>query len=224
MYFTELPPVLSISPTQSSLTVTAGGQVTDTISVSSTSTQSQISLSISGLPPGSSYSFSPSSETAPFTSVLTITVPSYAQAGTYSLEIIGSCQGVTKSAGISLTVNSVPPPTQTYTLTISVSPGGTDGEAFAEWGWLNCQSSPAANSFTGPVEVQVQGDTSLTLVAQSLNGESEFEQWQTSGAVYLANPYSSTTTATIEGSGTATAIFAALSSSPAAPCFRARPR
>ncbi len=216
VHFTELAPAFSVSASKSSLTVSVGGSANETISVSSIHAREQVTLSLLGLPAGSSYSFSPSSGITPFTSALTITVPSYTPAGTYNLEIIGSSQGVTERASVLLTVNNYPPtPSESYMLTLSVSPSGTDGQAYAEWGIFDRNTSPRATD-SSQVQIPVQGGESLILVAKSPSGSWYFERWQTSGGISLANPRSSSTTATIKGNAYVTAIFAEFTPSPSA--------
>ncbi|MGC8601915.1 MAG: hypothetical protein ACP5LS_05805 [Thermoprotei archaeon] len=222
--FVELPPQFSIAPLESSLTVSAGGMVNDTILVSGTSSEFPVSLSLSGLPPGFSYSLSPGTSAAPFSSLLTIAAPSYAEPGTYSFQVVGSCQGNTESAVISLKVtgpvsyqqvNSVTASSPTtYTVEIGVSSPPNGGEAYAKWGLFDSQRSQVTTSSSGPVEVYLQKGESITLVAQSLTSTSGFKYWKTSGQVYVADPNSSTTTATVEGNGMVTAIFIPLHSYP----------
>ena len=98
------PPSVTIQQ-GSSAPLTIGSTVSDGFS-------SPVSLSISGLPPGVTASFNPSTFPAPGSgsSTVTLTVNSAVVTGTYKLMISGSGGGVMHSAAISLTVSAVPPP------------------------------------------------------------------------------------------------------------------
>lgn len=83
---------------------------------------SQVALSVSGLPSGASGVFSNPSGTPNFVSVLTVTSPSDVSAGTYTLTVTGSGGGLTHFATLVLTVNaaaSTTTPTVTPPVTTS---------------------------------------------------------------------------------------------------------
>lgn len=102
-------PTFSLSSSASSLSVNQSGTITATISSTlSGNFNSPISLTATGLPAGTSASFSPSVITAPGsgTSTLTITAGTAVPTGTYNVVINGSGNGQNRSATINLTVNS----------------------------------------------------------------------------------------------------------------------
>ena len=104
---TVTPPqsvILSATPTSG--TVAAGRSATYTININRTSFWNPVSLSLSGLPSGTQYSFSPNPASG---QVATLTIPTtYATpVGTYTLTISGTATGVT-IAPISVTLTVTP--------------------------------------------------------------------------------------------------------------------
>ncbi len=81
---------------------------------------SQVSLSVSGLPSGASGVFSVPSGTPNFQSTLTVTLPGNVQTGSFTLTIRGTGGGLDRVANVVLVINPAPQ-TQTQTVT---SPGG----------------------------------------------------------------------------------------------------
>ncbi|MEM2983095.1 MAG: hypothetical protein QXH17_08035 [Candidatus Bathyarchaeia archaeon] len=67
-------------------------------------TAQQVSLEVSGLPPGSSVSLIPEQGEPPFTSTLLITTSSTTPPGTYMLTVTGTSNDLTRSASIYLTI------------------------------------------------------------------------------------------------------------------------
>ncbi len=67
---------------------------------------SQVSLSVSGLPSGANGFFSNPSGTPNFASTLTVTLPSDVSTSTYTLTVTGSGGGLTHVANLALTVNA----------------------------------------------------------------------------------------------------------------------
>jgi hypothetical protein len=82
---------------------------------------SQVSLSLSGLPTGVGGTFSVQSSVPDFSSTLTLTIPANSPTGSFTLTITGTGGGLTRVANVVLVVN--PAPTQTTTQT-ATSPGG----------------------------------------------------------------------------------------------------
>jgi len=100
---------LSVSP--GSQTVTAGNLIVYAITVNQTSTYAPlVQLSVSGLPQGTTASFSEYSVYDPGTSNLYILTPIDAPPGTFHLTITGTDLTGTRTAQAMLTVNSGPPP------------------------------------------------------------------------------------------------------------------
>src|SRR5208337_5446356 len=67
---------------------------------------SPVSLSVSGLPSGANGVFSNPSATPNFASTLTVTLPSDASTGPYTLTVTGSGGGLSHVANLVLTVNA----------------------------------------------------------------------------------------------------------------------
>jgi len=101
-------PGFSLGVTPGSLTVAAGasGAVSAQVTVSG-GFSAGVALSATGLPAGATAVFSPSGLTAPTygSSTLTITVPSSAAAGAYSVTVTAAGGSVVKTASLALTVS-----------------------------------------------------------------------------------------------------------------------
>jgi len=99
----------AISSSPATLAITRGSSGTSTITTTlSGSFNSAIALSATGLPAGTTATFSPSSITAPGggSATVTISVGSSTAVGTYNVTITGAGGGKTHTTAISLTVNS----------------------------------------------------------------------------------------------------------------------
>lgn len=106
-------PDFSISASPNSLTIVQGSSGTSTITVTSLNGfNSAVNLSISGLPTGTTGTFSLASITpsanGSATSTLTVNVGLSTAIGTYSLIVTGISQGKTHSVSINLTVTAAP--------------------------------------------------------------------------------------------------------------------
>jgi hypothetical protein len=84
---------------------------------------SQVTLSVSGLPTGANGVFSSPSSTPNFSSTLTVTLPNNVQTGSYTLTITGSGGGLTKTANVVLLITAAPQ-TQTTQTGGGVAPSG----------------------------------------------------------------------------------------------------
>lgn len=82
---------------------------------------SQVSLSLAGLPAGVGGTFSVQSSVPDFSSTLTLTIPANSPTGSFTLTITGSGGGLTRVANVVLVINPAPPQTTTQTET---SPSG----------------------------------------------------------------------------------------------------
>lgn len=95
----------SISVSPSSQSVSTNSSTSYTVSVSALGTfTSAVALSVGGLPPHVSRSFSPSSISGSGTSTLTISAKTNLKVGTYTLKITGTGGGVTHSANVTLLI------------------------------------------------------------------------------------------------------------------------
>jgi hypothetical protein len=91
----------------SSGTLQAGSSVSYTVTVVPGGVSNpSVVLSLNGLPPGITYSFSPATVSGAGTSTLTITAGIAAPSGTYSLNIAGTSGGATYTNPLSLLVNA----------------------------------------------------------------------------------------------------------------------
>jgi len=90
-----------------SQTVKAGGTATFTVTANLVSgSPSAVELSISGLPEGATSSFNPTKGAPSFSSTLTISTGVDAALGTYTLTITGAGGGLSKTANVTLTIQS----------------------------------------------------------------------------------------------------------------------
>jgi hypothetical protein len=78
---------------------------------------SQVSLSLVGLPAGASYAFSVPSGTPDFSSILTVTLPNNVQTGSFTLTITGSGGGLNRVTNAVLVITAAQTQTQTQTTT-----------------------------------------------------------------------------------------------------------
>ncbi len=109
----------TISASPASLTLAQGSPGTSTITTAvSGGFSSSISLSATGVPPGTTVSFNPSMIPAPGTgsSTMTIAVGASTPVGTYPITVTGNGGGIQHSTTVTLTVTAVP------NFTISASP------------------------------------------------------------------------------------------------------
>jgi hypothetical protein len=97
-------PDFALSPPSNSLTVQRGANGSTTVTVTAVNGSSSVNLSVSGLPPRTSASFTPNPVTATANSTLKITVNRNAAIGTYPLTITGSNSSTTHTTQLSLTV------------------------------------------------------------------------------------------------------------------------
>lgn len=106
---------VSISP--STQTVSIGDKTSFSVAVNLISgTSATASLTLSGLPAGLGYSFSPQSGTPSFTSTLTVDASAALSTGTYTFTLTASGGGLSRTATAGITVKEAPD------FTLSVSP------------------------------------------------------------------------------------------------------
>ena len=123
------PPSFSLTPSATSASVSPGASTTIKLTTAALyEFQSQIALSVSGLPKGVTAAFAPASIAAPGNgaSTLTLAAASGTAAGSFSLTVTATGGGVTKTQPVALTV--LPPPSFSLTpsaTSASVSPGAS---------------------------------------------------------------------------------------------------
>ena len=114
-------PDFSITTTPGSQTVVAGGVTTYTATIGALNGfTGVVTLSASGVPAGTTASFSPATITGSGTSTLTVTTTGSTPVGTSTLTITGTSGTLTHTAPVTLVVNAQPPPPD---FTITGSPG-----------------------------------------------------------------------------------------------------
>ncbi len=108
----EASPVFDFSLSNSGgISVTQGSSATNTITSTLVSGSSQpVSFSVSGLPSGATYSFSPASCNPTCSTTLTISTSATTPAGTYTITITGTGGSVSKTTILSLIVTSLQTP------------------------------------------------------------------------------------------------------------------
>jgi hypothetical protein len=97
-------PNFSLSTAPTSLTVKRGSNGSTTVTVTAINGSSSVNLSVSGLPKGTSASFSPNPVTATATSTLKVTANRSASTGTFGLTISGNNGSATHAIPLMLTI------------------------------------------------------------------------------------------------------------------------
>ncbi len=116
-------PDFSVAMTPASRTVPAGGSTTFSVAVTpANGFAGTVSLAVSGLPSGTSASFSPATITGSGSTTLTITSTAGTPVGSPTLTITGTSGTLSRTATATLTVT--PPPTYTLSGTITPTPLG----------------------------------------------------------------------------------------------------
>ena len=174
----EQPFDFTLQASPSSLSVDAGEEATITVTATLVSGSPQeLTLSLSGLPSGASYSFNPPTITP--TGSSTLTIDTSGLEGSYSLVITASGGGVAKQAVVSLQV-------QAFDFTIAVNPSSVEisqGETVtiavtvtktagaAKKVKLSLLGLPSEASYTfSPYELEPTGTSILTINAGSAKG------------------------------------------------------
>ncbi len=143
------PPDFALSATPASRTVNQGDATSYTVTVSPEGTfTSSVDLSVSGLPPGASSTFTPNPTAS--TSTLSVTTSPTTPAGTYPLTISGTGGGLTHTTSVTLVVQA---PVPDFSLSASPSSQTVVRGASASY----TVAIGAANGFTGTVALSVQG-------------------------------------------------------------------
>jgi hypothetical protein len=173
------PPDFTISASPSSVTVAQGNQGTSTVTTTALNGfNSAITFSASGVPSGTTVSFSPNPIPAPGngSSTMTITVGSGTAPGTYPITVTGNGGGTQHSTTVTLTVTgtttdfsiSAAPSTQTirrgsnanYTATVSAINGFSGNVSLSVSG---CPSHSTCTFSPNPVGPPYPANSSLTV-------------------------------------------------------------
>jgi hypothetical protein len=143
-------PDFSISASPSSLSIPSGNTANYTVTIGSMfGFSGNVGLTVGGLPPGASGSFTPASIPGSGTATLSISTTSGTAAGTYPLTITGTSGTLSHSANVTLVVT---PPAD---FTISATPAtqsvvaGTSGTYNVTIGTLNGFAADVTLSVTG---------------------------------------------------------------------------
>jgi len=157
----------SLTTSQSSQTVTAGGGASYTVNVSPLNGfTSTVSLGVSGLPSGATASFSPSSISGSGSSTLSVSTGCSTPAGAYTLAITGTSGSLSHSTSVTLIVNPA-----ASDFTISASPSSS---TVTVGGWTSYTVNVGAvGCFLGTVNLSVSGlpsGATGTLNPTSVNG------------------------------------------------------
>jgi uncharacterized membrane protein len=158
----------SVTVSPSSQSVAAGGNTTYTITTAGLNGlgfSGNVTLSVgSGLPTGSTATFSPNPIAGVGSSTLTVTIPSSAAAGNYQFNAIGTDGTLSHSVPITLTVIAPDFTISASPSSISVLPGGCVSYTV---------STTALNGFAGVVSLSQSGapsGSSATFNPLSING------------------------------------------------------
>jgi len=154
----------SMSASPSSVSAAQGGSATSTIATAVTSGAPQsVSLSASGLPVGTTATFSPSTITSGGSSTLTLGVGAATAAGSYSVTVTGTASNATHTTTVTLTV----------TVSSGISNGGFES-GFTGW----------ARSGSTAISSTAHGGTASAMVGSgaAFNGDSSVAQTFTAPA------------------------------------------
>jgi len=192
----------SMSLSEASISVPQGSAGSLTVELKLvTGTAEPVSLSVSGLPSGTSAIFTPASVTPSGSSTLTIAVGSSAPPGTYILSVIGTGGGMTVTSALSLTVI----PTYTVTFKESGLPAGTSWSV--TFNGVTSSSTASSISFTGVLAGTYSWSVTSTIsmgsgtryVAQTSSGTISVPA-TTSVSISYVEQYSVTVQSTVGGS------------------------
>ena len=166
------PPAFSFSVGVTPATVTGqqGSAVTATVSVSLVSGSAQlVTLSSSGLPNGTSVSFSQGSCTPGCSSTLTIDVSAYVSPGSYTVVVTGSGGGYSESAMLTLIVT---PATTTTTTTPTMTTTSTATSTATITSTSATTTSNAVSSANATPTSTTTASTTTSQAAQSTSATS----------------------------------------------------
>jgi uncharacterized membrane protein len=140
----------SLSATPSTQNVSQGSQAQYTIAIDRTNFTSGMSLSVYGLPNSASASFSPVNPSTTSSATMTVSVANSSATGTYSLTIVGTSGGLTRSTGVTLTVQR--PAKSDFSLAAAPA-----SQTVLQHGQTSYAISIDRSNFTGGVQLSVSG-------------------------------------------------------------------
>jgi subtilase family serine protease len=120
---TATSPTYTLSATSVSIVQGSSGSSTVTSTVED-GFDSAVTLSVSGLPTGVTYTFTPTSITGSGTSSLALTVPAATATGSYTITVSGTGGSITQTTTFTLTVTA--PVTAGFTISVSPTAGSLD--------------------------------------------------------------------------------------------------
>jgi hypothetical protein len=206
------PGDFSISTSPSSATVSAGGSVNDSISVSGLNGfSSPVTLACSGLPSGASCTFNPASvspNSNPATSTLTISAASGTAANTYNVTITGTSGSLSHNASVSLTVATAVEFSISVTSPVTVAAGSsvattvsiTPANGFNAAVSLACSAGlPAGAACSFSPASMGSGNSTLNITTTSTTPVGTYPITVTGTSGSLTNPATVTLTVTAGG-------------------------
>lgn len=170
---TVVGPDFSISDNPSSLTITAGGSQTSTVTINPVGGFNSAVALTANAPPGITATFSPTSITAPTTSTLTIAVDPSVTPGAYTVDIHGASGSIDRVTLLTVNVagfNLAASPgilaidqgaTQTSTVTVTAQNGFTGTVALTTSTLVDLTASLSPTSTSG------SGTSTLTITASN---------------------------------------------------------
>jgi hypothetical protein len=205
------PPDFMITESPTARTVTPGSSATYTITVAALNGfTGTVSLSASGMPAGSTASFSPTTITGSGNSTLTLTTAASTPTGTFTVNVSGSSGGTTRSTHVMLTVQAAP---AAGAGTISIDFVGSSPVAMGSSETAGVIAKAHWNNAFGPVRTDPQTlvdesgqATGATLVWSAPAGTWVLPVADQPGSIRMMNGYldtSSTSTSSLTISGLA---------------------
>ena len=169
MLFRSNGPDYSLSATPGSRTLLAGGSGTYSVTISPTSGfTGAVTLSVSGLPTGTTGTFTPNPASG--SSTLTVTTAASTPLGTYPLTITGVSGTLSHVAAVSLSVTTTIPPVGVAFDAVGPSAGGASVTSGSSLSWNHTVTSSGSNLLLMvAVAVGAGPDTNRTL-AVTYNG------------------------------------------------------
>ena len=196
------PPDFTIGANPSSVSVVQGQQGSSTITTTvSGGFNSAINLSATGVPNGTTVSFSPNPIAAPGngSSTMTVAVGGNTAVGTYPITVTGSGEGIQRATVVTLTVTSI-------ALDGDVHGGQDSGSNATNTESVSIGTPSAGDLITCEVTFNSGNNNALVAVGDNNNGsytatmpmdlDPDMQQW--SGIYYIENVSNSPTTVTVQ--------------------------
>ncbi|MFI1188793.1 S8 family peptidase [Streptomyces californicus] len=156
----------ALAVTPGSGTAGIGGTLSTTVSTTTTvGGPEPVALSVTGLPPGATASFTPSTVTSGATSTLSITTTSATPPGTYPLTIIGGGTVHTQNAFFTLTVSTRPGCSVTNATDVPIAEGSSQPAAQSPAAVSGCSGTLGASTVEVHIKHPYISDLIVTLVS-----------------------------------------------------------